>query len=157
MVAVLGDLMSVKTKIIISFPLSCSLCDSPSSASDAERMGVIGGWSPASLPFLGRFMPAERRAFTWWKEFFKLGINHLNNKIDILIALYKYNTMHLILFVLILEYMRLTNPVFSAHIWSYLFCPDRVVDLLLQGSLQVKVLRIVSGLSTWVADVALRI
>lgn len=38
--------------------------DSPSSPSEAAHMGVIGGWSPASVPFLGLFNPFESRAFT---------------------------------------------------------------------------------------------
>lgn len=40
----------------------------PSSASVAALIGVMGGWSPASWPFLGRLMPSDSNAFTWVKE-----------------------------------------------------------------------------------------
>lgn len=53
-----------EVKSTFSELLSLYLEDSPSSPSEAARMGVIGGWSPASVPFLGRFNPVESRAFT---------------------------------------------------------------------------------------------
>lgn len=37
----------------------------PNSASVAAFIGVMGGWSPASWPFLGRLMPSDSNAFTW--------------------------------------------------------------------------------------------
>lgn len=40
----------------------------PNSASVAALIGVMGGWSPASWPFLGRLMPSDSSAFTWVKK-----------------------------------------------------------------------------------------
>lgn len=40
----------------------------PNSASVAALIGVMGGWSPASWPFLGRLMPSDSNAFTWVKK-----------------------------------------------------------------------------------------
>lgn len=36
----------------------------PSSASVADLMGVMGGWSPASWPFRGRLIPSANNCFT---------------------------------------------------------------------------------------------
>lgn len=121
--------------------------DSPSSISDAARMGVIGGWSPASVPFLGRFNPVASRAFTWWRSeviiFWILITDFLWWWIQ-WIALY----MHM--------YKGINAFMCAwAHSDPHLLCPHWSVGLLLQCPFQVKVLWIVGCLGTGIADVSL--
>lgn len=98
--------------------------DSPNSASEAECMGVMGGWSPASVPFLGRFSPAESSVFTWARK-------HVHQWVS----------------------TRTFSDCTAGD--PHLLRPHGIVCLLLQRSLQVKVLGVVRRLGSRVANVAL--
>ena len=57
--------MAIKCLVMKSYSLHASC---PSSDSVAAFIGVIGGWSPASWPFLGRWIPARRISEACWPQ-----------------------------------------------------------------------------------------